>query len=126
MRDNPLSSYLWPQAGVSVCSGLDQSPRFNAASDGEGGVVVVWIDGDRKFYAQRLDYYGQKLWGDEGVLIAHGACELSVWVRGNSDNGFVLGWTSGFTTYHPDDSYLQKIDAEGNILWREGGIKLGP
>jgi hypothetical protein len=126
MRDNPLSSYLWPQAGVSVCSGLHQSPRFNATSDGRGGVVVVWIDGDRRLYAQRLDGLGEKLWGDEGVLITHGACELSVWVVGDSDKGFVLGWTSGFTTYHPDDSYLQKIDAEGNILWKEGGIKLGP
>jgi hypothetical protein len=126
MRDNPLSSYLWPQAGVSVCSGLHQSPRFNATSDGRGGVVVVWIDGDRRLYAQRLDGLGEKLWGDEGVLITHGACELSVWVVGDSDKGFVLGWTTGFATYHPDDSYLQKIDAEGNILWKEGGIKLGP
>jgi hypothetical protein len=126
IRDNLLSSYSWPQEGVSICSGLNQSPRFTATSDGEGGVVVAWIDGDRRLYAQRLDGLGQKLWGDEGVLITHGACELSVWVVGDSDNGFVLGWTSGFNTYYPDDSYLQKIDAEGNILWKEGGIKLGP
>jgi hypothetical protein len=126
MQDNLLSSYIWPQDGVSVCSGLDRSPRFAATSDEEWGVVVIWIDSDRRLCAQRLDGLGQKLWGDEGVLIAHGACELSVWVRGDSDNGFVLGWTSGFNTYHPDDSYLQKIDAEGNILWKEGGIKLGP
>jgi hypothetical protein len=125
MRDNPLSSYLWPKEGVSICSGLHQSPRFAATSDGKGGVVVAWIDGERRLHAQRLDYYGQKLWGDEGVLIAQGACELSVWVVGDSDNGFVLGWTSGFTTYNPDDSYLQKIDAEGNVLWKEGGIRLG-
>jgi hypothetical protein len=125
MRNNPISSYFWPREGVSICSGLNQSPRFNVISDGKGGVVVVWIDSDRELYAQRLDSVGEKLWGDEGALITHGACELSVWVVGDGYRGFVLGWTSGFTTYHPDDSYLQKIDAEGNILWKEGGIKLG-
>jgi len=125
IRDNLLSSYLWPQAGVSICSGLHQSPRFNATGDGRGGVVVAWIDGDRNLYAQRLDGLGEKLWGDEGVLISRGACELSVWVVGDSDNGFIVGWTSGFTTYHPDDSHIQKIDAGGNILWGEGGIRLG-
>jgi hypothetical protein len=126
MRNNPISSYLWPQEGVSICSGLHQSPRFNAISDGKGGVVVVWIDGDRDLYAQKLDSVGEKLWGDEGVLITHGACELSVWVVGDSYNGFIVGWTSGFHTYYPDDSYIQKIDAQGNVLWGEDGIKIRP
>jgi hypothetical protein len=125
-RSNPLSSYLWPPEGVSICSGLGQSPRFEATSDGEWGVVVAWIDGDRRLYAQRLGGHGEKLWGDEGVLVTHGACELSVWLEGDSDNGFVVGWTSGFNTYNPDDSYMQKLDAEGNILWKEGGIKIRP
>jgi hypothetical protein len=126
MRDNPLSSYIWPTEGFSICSGLNKSPRFNAISDGRGGVVVAWIDGERRLYAQRLDSVGEKLWGDEGMLITHGACEMSVWVVGDSDKGFVLGWTSGFTTYNPDDSYIQRLDAEGNILWEEGGIRIGP
>jgi hypothetical protein len=124
MRNNPLSSYLWPQEGISICSGLGQSPRFNVISDGKGGVMVAWIDGDRGLYAQRLDSVGEKLWGDEGVLITQGACELSVWVVGDSYDGFVAGWTSGFNTYHPDDSYIQKIDANGNLLWGEDGIEL--
>jgi hypothetical protein len=126
IRSSSLSSYLWPSEGVSVCSGLSKSPRFNATSDGKGGVVVAWIDGDRRLYAQRLDSVGEKLWGDEGVLVAKGACEMSVWLSGDSYNGFVVGWTSGFTTYNPDDSYTQKLDAEGKVLWDEGGIKIRP
>jgi hypothetical protein len=125
-RSNPISSYLWPPDGVSVCSGLNQSPRFVATSDGEWGVVVAWIDGGRNLYAQRLDGLGQKLWGDEGMLVADDACELSMWLSGDSDNGFVVGWTSGFHTYHPDDSHMQKLDAEGNVLWKEGGIRIRP
>jgi hypothetical protein len=125
MRNNPASSYFWPPEGVSICSGLNKSPRFNVISDGEGGVVVAWIDGDRHLYAQRLDGVGEKLWGDEGVLVAEGVCEMSVWLSGDSYNGFVVGWTSGFTTYNPDDSYIQKLDAEGNLLWGGDGIKLG-
>lgn len=126
MRNNPLSSYLWPPEGVSVCSGLGQSPRFEVASDGRGGVVVIWVDGDQNLYAQRLDSVGQKLWGDEGVLVAQGACGLPVWVAGDSYNGFVVGWTSGANFNYPDDSYIRKINAEGIIRWGESGVKLGP
>jgi hypothetical protein len=125
MRNNPLSSYFWPPEGVSICSGLHQSPRFNVISDGRGGVVVAWIDGDRRLYAQRLGSVGEKFWGDGGVLVAYGACEMWVWVVGDGYHGFVLGWMGGFTTYNPDDSYLQRLDAAGNLLWGDDGVKIG-
>lgn len=125
MRDNPLSSYLWPEEGVSICSGQPHSPMFEAVSDGDWGVVVAWMDADRKLYVQRVNGQGEKLWGDEGVFVASGVCRWALWLGGDSDNGFVLGWSSGSNVNQPDDSYLQKLDAEGNILWGEGGIRLG-
>jgi len=126
-RNNPLISSLWPENGVPVCTDLpDVSPRFEAADSGAGGVVVAWIDGDRKLYAQMLDTSGQKQWGDDGVLIAKGVCNQPVKLCGDNQVGFIVGWSTGAEAYHPNDSFVQKIDGEGNLMWGENGIKLKP
>ena len=117
----------WQENGLPVCTELPMvSPRFEAVNSGAGGVVVAWIDGDRKLYAQMLDASGQKQWGDEGILIAKGVCNQPVKLRGDKQGRFIVGWSTGWDTYQPNDSFVQKIDAEGNLIWREDGIKLKP
>ncbi|MBW2021146.1 MAG: hypothetical protein JRI65_14305 [Deltaproteobacteria bacterium] len=126
-RNNPLLSFLWPENGVPVCTGLPHiSPRFETMGDGEGGVVVAWTDGDRKLYAQMLDASGQKQWGDEGILIAKGVCNRPVKLCGGNQGGYIIGWSTGWDTYQPNDSFVQKIDGGGNLMWGEDGIKLKP
>ncbi len=127
IRDNLISSFLWPENGVPVCTDLPEvSPRFETVSSGDGGVVVAWIDGDRKLYAQMLDAHGQKQWGDKGILIASGVCNLPVKLSGNSKNGFIIGWCTGKEVHHPEKSYVQKIDAGGNLLWEKKGVRISP
>jgi hypothetical protein len=117
----------WQENGVPVCTDLPEvSPRFKAADSGAGGVVVAWIDGDRKLYAQMLDASGQKQWSDQGILIAKGVCNQPVKLCGDNQGGFIVGWSTGAEAYHPNDSFVQKIDAEGNLMWGEDGIKLKP
>jgi hypothetical protein len=117
----------WQQNGVPVCTELPEvSPRFEAAASGAGGVVVAWIDGDRRLYTQMLDASGQRQWGDDGILIAKGACNQPVKLCGDNQGRFIIGWSTGWDTYQPNDSYLQKVDAEGNLLWGKDGIKLKP
>jgi hypothetical protein len=126
-RNNPLSSFLGPENGVPVCTDLPEgSPRFEAAASDAGGVVVAWIDGDRNLYAQMVDAIGEKQWGDEGLLIASGVCDLPVKLSGNDENGFIVGWSEGTEIHHPENSYVQKIDSAGNLLWGEDGIRLDP
>jgi hypothetical protein len=117
----------WQENGVPVCTELPVvSPRFEAVNNGAGGVVVAWIDGDRKLYAQMLDASGQRLWGDQGILIAKGVCNRPVELCGDNQGGFIIGWSTGWDTYQPNDSFVQKIDAEGNLMWGDDGIKLKP
>jgi len=126
-RNNPLISSLWPENGVPVCTDLPEvSPRFEAAASGAGGVVVAWIDGDRKLYAQMLNASGQKQWGDQGILIAKGVCNQPVKLCGDNQGEFIVCWSTGAETYHPNDSFIQKIDVKGNLMWGEDGIKLEP
>jgi len=122
---NPLSSYIPPENGVSVCTGLPEvSPRFDAIFDGKGGVIVAWIDGNRKLCVQKLDSVGQRQWGDEGILIADGVCDLPVMITKVKQNGFAIGWCTGKDKHIPEDSFIQRIDLEGNLLWGSEGIKL--
>lgn len=115
----------WAENGVPVCTGLpDMSPRFETTGDGEGGVVVAWIDGDRKLYAQMLDAFGEKQWGERGILIASGVCDLPVKLSGDGENGFVVGWCEGKEIHHPEKFYVQKVDAGGGLLWGEDGVRL--
>jgi len=117
----------WQENGIPVCIGLPEaSPRFEVTGNGDGGVVVAWIDGDQRLYAQMLDAAGQKQWGDKGILIASGVCDLPVKLSGNGENGFVVGWCEGKEIHHPEKSYVQKIDTEGNLLWGDDGIRLTP
>jgi hypothetical protein len=117
----------WQENGVPVCTELPVvSPRFEAVDSGAGGVVVAWIDGDRKLYAQMLDASGEKQWGDKGIFIAKGVCSQPVKLCGDNQGRFIVGWSTGWDTYQPNDSYIQKIDAEGNLLWGDDGIRLNP
>jgi hypothetical protein len=124
-RVNAEGEDQWHGNGVPVCTELPVvSPRFEAADTGAGGVVVAWIDGDRNLCAQMLDASGQKQWGDKGILIADGVCNQPVKLCGDNHGGYIIGWSTGWDTYQPNDSYVQKIDAEGNLLWSKDGIKL--
>jgi hypothetical protein len=117
----------WQENGVPVCTDLPVvSPRFEAVDNGAGGVVVGWIDGNRKLYAQMLGASGQRLWGNEGILLADGVCNQPVELCGDKQGGYIIGWSTGWDTYQPNDSFIQKIDVGGNLMWGEDGIKLKP
>lgn len=117
----------WQENGVPVCTGLPEvSPRFEVTGNGDGGVVVAWIDGDRKLFIQMIDASGQRLGDNRGILIATGVCNLPVKLSGNSENGFIIGWCAGKEAHHPEKSYVQRIDSDGNLLWGEEGIRLNP
>jgi hypothetical protein len=73
-----------------------------------------------------LDASGQRLWGDQGILLADGVCSQPVKLCGDNQGGFVTGWSTGWDEYQPNDSFVQKIDAEGKLMWGDDGIKLKP
>jgi hypothetical protein len=76
------------------------------------------------FLMERLSEQG--LWGDSGILIAKGACYLPVQLCGDGESDFVVGWSTGWDFHQPNDSYLQKIDSSGNLLWGKKGVKIEP
>ena len=68
-----LGTAQWVENGLSVCTypSIQGFPRI--VLDGEGGVVIAWVD-DRStqdIFAQRLNTDGDLLWTPEGVNVYH-------------------------------------------------------
>jgi len=124
---NSKGEAQWQENGVPVCVDLPKvSPRFDVVSSGSEGAIVVWGDGDRNLYAQKIDAVGRKQWGADGVLIATGICHLPVKISQDGEGGVIIGWTIGKEVHHPEQSYVQRINPDSKLLWGEEGIRLNP
>jgi len=58
----------WASGGVAVCTDPEEQSNQVTVSDGEGGVIVAWVDGRPagagvSIYAQRVDSSGTLRWG---------------------------------------------------------------
>jgi len=88
-------------------------------SDGKGGGIVTWSDGD--IFAQRLSEDGEVLWTPNGVPIcvetgSQGGC------KGVSDgaDGGVIAWVD--FRDNRQDFYAQRINGNGETLWDSNGV----
>ena len=92
--------------------------------DGEGGAIVAWSDArhaNRDIFAQRISATGDMHWNANGIPI----CDLrssQSWplIVSDTAGGAILVW--GDTRHGNQDSYAQRIDANGNKRWNPEGI----
>lgn len=102
--------------------------RFYPAllDDGAGGAFVAsnWFmpGGDWEIVIQRIDGDGNYLWGDDGVRLSFD-WRNSSWpsLAPDGAGGVFVAWQN---TDYSHESYLQRVDGAGEILWVEGGIKI--
>jgi hypothetical protein len=103
---------------------------FSVISDGSGGAISMWCDEkESEVRVQRLDSMGRKLWGPEGTTLTFR--DLYELERAISDGcgGVLISWRSvKFTGEEVSQVsyYVQRVDAEGNVVWGDDGILLSP
>lgn len=109
---------------------LGESPqqyRAKIIEDGEGGVIISYIDRyenlpnwTQRVRVQRVDSSGNFLWGQTGVRVTleniNQGDHHSV-TDGNG--GCVIAWQDVNYTY-----FINRIDRNGNRLWGDNGITL--
>ena len=116
---------LWASAGVAVCTASGDQFRPWLASDGAGGVIVVWYDrrsgSHYDAYAQRLDGSGNILWAADGVPLCTAAGDqLRTMSVPDGAGGAIVSWYDARSgTY---DVYAQRIDPSGSVLWAADGV----
>jgi hypothetical protein len=123
-RISPAGDFLWGERGVLIGSTGNGIPYSKAVSDGSGGAIVMWVEclpqvpGEPppcQSYVAKIDSEGdiQWQWGREGVEI--------LGMTADDAGGVIVGVVADDTK-----GYLVRIDSEGNLLWGEDGVSVGP
>lgn len=121
---------LWASAGIPLCTAADIQISLNIVNDTNGGAYIIWLD-ERN--AGGSDIYGTHIlsngsiatgWATNGnpIIDASGdQNQHTFWEDGTG--GAILAWHDKRV---PDDEnlYLQRIAANGDLLWDEDGILL--
>jgi hypothetical protein len=119
---------LWAADGVAICTAANSQYSPQLISDGFGGAVITWHDyrggSNYDVYAQRVDANGDTLWAANGVPICTAAnLQFIPKLVADGFGGAIITWQDyrGGSNY---DVYAQRVDANGNTLWRFNGAAI--
>lgn len=139
-------NFPWGRDGVLLSN---QGNAYQIAADGLGGVVIAREElrypedarpgetfSRHYIYTHRIGPEGYSQWKNEGILLYSTAEDVfaeSVQVIGDGAGGAIIAWLqhprgrieSGSAEALKMDIFLQKVAADGSVLWREGGLPLG-
>jgi len=123
---------VWPTGGLLLTN--TRNPGYvrgdfnrRIVGDGEGGALAIWVQGvlseaGRKIighdlYAQRIGSGGEMLWGEDVAFIAGMAYDPRI--IGDTFENTTIFWRDLHNVY------AQRLDATGNVVWPDAGIKIG-
>lgn len=98
-------------------------------SDGSGGAITVgYGDDESEARTQRVDAGGRKLWGTDGTALTLRDLHSPLAVP-DGCGGVFISWSAvKFTGDEVSEVlyYVQRVDAEGEVVWGDEGILLNP
>jgi len=98
-------------------------------SDGSGGVISVWYsDEGINTKAQRLDAAGRELWGPDGTTLTLRDVHRNL-VAPDGCGGVLISWSAvefKGSKASAVSHYIQRVDADGDVVWGDEGILLNP
>ena len=107
----------WFENGIAICiSGGDQRTP-EVISDTQLGAVVVW--NDVGVIGQRINEFGDILWGAEGVTISKGNSKQHT-LAPDGLGGAIVVWSHFKVAKY--NIYAQHLSPGGSILWDTKGI----
>jgi hypothetical protein len=129
-RISPEGGFLWNEFDCSTYEGNAQSLAYKVIPDGGGGVILtrcLW-EGviDRYLVAQRLDQNGNSLYPQGEVRLSDDLLVNPFFFQMAPDgnNGALIAWGSSQDLHSIEHSSVQRINAEGELVWGDSGIKL--
>jgi subtilisin family serine protease len=119
---------LWGADGVWVCQATGGQERPTLISKGGGSAIVAWLDyryGSADIYAQRIDATGTVVWQTDGLPVARATNDqFDVAMATDGSGGAILTWVDTRTAYFA--VYAQRMNAIGQPLWTQNGLRLSP
>lgn len=126
---SPEGELLWPGYNRYRLDGFS----YNVVASGDNGAIIgscsmeSVVDRGRSLRAQIIDGYGKPLFpeGEEVALsddnIVH---SWRFMMSADGEGGALFAWGSSENVYSIEHSSVQKISAEGELLWGDSGIRL--
>ena len=109
----------WP-SGITKPVGI-QGNDNRMLPDGSGGVFVVCCQYSGKVYMQRLNSFGQRMWGMNGRNISvTGSGYPYPQLISDGAGGVIVVWYSSDAVH--GTLRAQRVDASGDIQWAAGGV----
>ena len=117
---------MWPQNGAALSASSNDQFTPDIVSDGQGGCLIAWAEfrpggTAQDIVVQRLDAWGQPMWGGNGLLVctALGNQEDPVVISDGVGGAFVAWEDLRVGDY---DLYIQRVSADGVALWTSDGV----
>lgn len=135
---------MWPEDGLLICGATNTQTYPLATSDGQGGAIVVWMDNRQadppmltthRVYAQRISPEGTLMWQPNGVEVpamhqTNATAELGgdrdSWVCSDGAGGAIMTWLQSNPVNSHREVYVQRINANGQLMWNAGAPVLMP
>jgi hypothetical protein len=111
---------LWQAGGIKVsATSLNPYPKIVSNSPGEAVISYSFNKDWKMLYGQKIDSNGQSIWQDNGVPITeNGFSGYSI--ASDGQGGIIAGWGVA------GKASIQRVNADGKLLWGEDGIRLNP
>lgn len=89
-------------------------------SDGKGGLFAFWNTGD-SILAQLIDSQGRTMWGENGLMVTgEPGSKGDYLVNPDEAGGMIASWAIASGSAR----LAQRVGAEGNLLWQNGGVTI--
>jgi len=120
-----------PAINTEICTAINKQTEVTICSNGQGGAFMVWRDyrdnagifeGD--IYAQQIDFSGNPLWTADGIIINNASNgQFRPKIISDDNGGAIIVWAKS-NGFYGTDLYVQRIDADGNLLWNPNGVTI--
>jgi len=121
--------FLWEDNGSALRQGVHIEWQKTGDIGNAGEMIFAWSDtrsSDREIYAQKFNSSGEKLWGEDGTLIAtyEGRQEDPILIHDGNGGAYII-WRDYRVEPDPiGDVYAQHINSDGIISYPADGFAL--
>jgi hypothetical protein len=122
-RVNADGTISWQAGGVKVAS-TSLNPHPMIVSDGAGGAIVSYVL-EEGLYVQRLNGNGETVWLENGIRVIDDEYQ-GYSIAPDGQEGVIVGWGVGKGLFRSEKAYIQRVNANGKLLWGEDGLRLNP
>lgn len=120
----------WGLQGIGLATVDGEQFGGRVIMDGAGGGIFAWTDGrngENEFdiYAQRVEPNGTISWAHQGSPICEesGSQVLPALIP-DGLGGAIIAWEDGRKQNNDTDIYVQRISAQGVLVWNVGGAEV--